>query len=78
MIHFYIKGLFKIYIIEILERRWERLNAIIESKQREKVHEKKVKEAKEDNSLFECSICMNDELLADEMSQCTEGHLFCK
>lgn len=43
-----------------------------------KVHEKRVKKAKKDNETLECEICCQEDLLLDDMVECTVGHLYCR
>ena len=40
--------------------------------------DKKIEEAKNANSLMECTCCYNDECLMEDMLPCTGGHMFCK
>ena len=43
-----------------------------------KEHEKRVKKAKKDNETLECEICCQEDLLLDDMVECTVGHLYCR
>jgi len=43
-----------------------------------KEHEKRVKKAKKGNETLECEICCQDDLLLDDMVECTVGHLYCR
>ena len=43
-----------------------------------KEHEKRVKKAKKGNETLECDICCREDLLIDDMVECTVGHLYCR
>jgi hypothetical protein len=43
-----------------------------------KEHEKRVKKAKKGNETLECEICCREDLLIDDMVECTVGHLYCR
>ncbi|CAF0773983.1 unnamed protein product [Adineta steineri] len=43
-----------------------------------KEHEKRVKKAKKGNETLECEICCQEDLLIDDMVECTVGHLYCR
>lgn len=43
-----------------------------------KEHEKRVKRAKKENETLECNICCREDLLIDDMVECTVGHLYCR
>ncbi|CAF1185379.1 unnamed protein product [Adineta ricciae] len=43
-----------------------------------KDHEKRVKKAKKGNETLECEICCREDLLIDDMVECTVGHLYCR
>ncbi|CAF4814299.1 unnamed protein product, partial [Rotaria sp. Silwood2] len=43
-----------------------------------KEHEKRVKKAKKENETLECNICCREDLLIDDMVECTVGHLYCR
>ncbi|CAF3065416.1 unnamed protein product [Rotaria sp. Silwood2] len=43
-----------------------------------KEHEKRVKKAKKENETLECEICCQEDLLIDDMVECTVGHLYCR
>jgi hypothetical protein len=43
-----------------------------------KEHEKRVKKAKKGNETLECEICCREDLLLDDMVECTVGHLYCR
>ncbi|CAF3958028.1 unnamed protein product [Rotaria sordida] len=43
-----------------------------------KDHEKRVKKAKRENETLECNICCREDLLIDDMVECTVGHLYCR
>lgn len=43
-----------------------------------KEHEKRVKRAKKTHGTLECSICYRDDLLIDDMVECTNEHLCCR
>ena len=38
----------------------------------------KKKKAKKDNETLECEICCQEDLLLDDMVECTVGHLYCR
>ncbi|CAF3685354.1 unnamed protein product [Rotaria socialis] len=43
-----------------------------------KDHEKRVKRAKKDNETLDCNICCREDLLIDDMVECSVGHLYCR
>ncbi len=43
-----------------------------------KEHEKRVKKAKKGHETLECDICCREDLLIDDMVECTVGHLYCR
>jgi len=43
-----------------------------------KEHEKRVKKAKKGNETLECEICCQEDLIIDDMVECTVGHLYCR
>jgi hypothetical protein len=43
-----------------------------------KEHDKRVKKAKKGNETLECEICCQEDLIIDDMVECTVGHLYCR
>jgi len=43
-----------------------------------KEHEKRVKKARKGNETLECEICCAEDLLIDDMVECTVGHMHCR
>ncbi|CAF5049689.1 unnamed protein product, partial [Rotaria sp. Silwood1] len=43
-----------------------------------KEHDKRVKKAKKENETLECNICCREDLLIDDMVECTVGHIYCR
>jgi hypothetical protein len=41
-------------------------------------HEKRVKKAKKGNETLECDICCQEDLIIEDMVECTVGHLYCR